>query len=58
MVVRGRCLSYGEGITYWPVVEVLRQLEAHRNAHAISSVEIGKLCLESKGCGNYKNLVR
>ena len=21
-VVRGRCLSYGEGITYWPVVEV------------------------------------
>jgi tetratricopeptide (TPR) repeat protein len=29
-VVRGRCLSYGEGITYWPVVEVLKQLEAHR----------------------------
>jgi class 3 adenylate cyclase len=28
-VVRGRCLSYGEGITYWPVVEVLKQLEAH-----------------------------
>ena len=26
-VVRGRCLSYGEGITYWPVVEVLKQLE-------------------------------
>jgi tetratricopeptide (TPR) repeat protein len=25
-VVRGRCLSYGEGITYWPVVEVLRSL--------------------------------
>ena len=25
-VVRGSCLSYGEGITYWPVVEVLRQL--------------------------------
>ena len=27
-VVRGRCLPYGEGITYWPVVEVLKQLEA------------------------------
>jgi class 3 adenylate cyclase/tetratricopeptide (TPR) repeat protein len=27
-VVRGRCLSYGEGITYWPVVEVLRQLDS------------------------------
>ncbi|HET8751772.1 MAG TPA: AAA family ATPase [Gaiellaceae bacterium] len=26
-VVRGRCLSYGEGITYWPVVEVVRQLD-------------------------------
>jgi class 3 adenylate cyclase len=22
-VLRGRCLSYGEGITYWPLVEVL-----------------------------------
>jgi class 3 adenylate cyclase len=27
-VVRGRCLPYGEGITYWPVVEVVRQLDA------------------------------
>jgi class 3 adenylate cyclase/tetratricopeptide (TPR) repeat protein len=26
--VRGRCLPYGEGITYWPVVEVLKQLAA------------------------------
>jgi class 3 adenylate cyclase len=25
-VVRGRCLPYGEGITYWPVVEVMKQL--------------------------------
>jgi class 3 adenylate cyclase/tetratricopeptide (TPR) repeat protein len=27
-LVRGRCLSYGDGITYWPVVEVLKQLDA------------------------------
>jgi class 3 adenylate cyclase/tetratricopeptide (TPR) repeat protein len=27
-VLRGRCLPYGEGITYWPVVEVLKQLDA------------------------------
>ena len=27
-VVRGRCLSYGEGVTYWPVVEVVKQLAA------------------------------
>jgi tetratricopeptide (TPR) repeat protein len=25
-ILGGRCLSYGEGITYWPVVEVLKQL--------------------------------
>jgi class 3 adenylate cyclase/tetratricopeptide (TPR) repeat protein len=27
-VVRGRCLSYGEGITYWPVIEVVKQIQA------------------------------
>ncbi len=26
LVVRARCLPYGEGITYWPVVEVAKQL--------------------------------
>ena len=25
-VARGRCLSYGEGIGYWPVTEVVKQL--------------------------------
>jgi DNA-binding SARP family transcriptional activator/class 3 adenylate cyclase len=24
-VLRGRCLDYGEGITYWPIAEVVRQ---------------------------------
>jgi class 3 adenylate cyclase len=27
-VARGRCLSYGEGITYWPVIEVVKHLHA------------------------------
>ena len=27
-IIRGRCLPYGDGITYWPVVEVLKQLGA------------------------------
>jgi len=27
-IVRGRCLPYGEGITYWPVVEVVKQLQS------------------------------
>jgi predicted ATPase/class 3 adenylate cyclase len=25
LVLRGRCLSYGEGITFWPLVEALRE---------------------------------
>src|SRR4051794_4821690 len=25
-VIHGRCLDYGDGITYWPVVEALKQL--------------------------------
>ncbi len=41
-VVRGRCLSYGDGITYWPVVEVLKQLDIQPGADpagaAIASV--------------------
>ena len=41
-VVRGRCPSYGEGITYWPVVEVVKQLDAlpgdEQAANAIRSV--------------------
>jgi len=26
-IVTGRCLPYGEGITFWPVVEVIKQLD-------------------------------
>jgi class 3 adenylate cyclase/tetratricopeptide (TPR) repeat protein len=38
-VVRGRCLSYGEGITYWPVVEVLKQLNTlPRDEEAASAI--------------------
>ena len=24
-VLRGRCVEYGEGLTYWPIAEVIRQ---------------------------------
>jgi class 3 adenylate cyclase/tetratricopeptide (TPR) repeat protein len=30
-VARGRCLSYGEGIGYWPVTEVVKQLLGNGN---------------------------
>jgi len=42
-LVRGRCLSYGEGITYYPVVEVLRQLfgdDPHTPIEALAVDEI------------------
>jgi class 3 adenylate cyclase/tetratricopeptide (TPR) repeat protein len=34
-LVRGRCLSYGEGITYWPVKEIVLQLT--QLGHDVSS---------------------
>jgi len=37
-VARGRCLPYGEGITYWPVVEVLKQIAALPSDPAAASV--------------------
>jgi class 3 adenylate cyclase/tetratricopeptide (TPR) repeat protein len=34
---RGRCLAYGKGITYWPVVEVIKQLDALPSDQAASA---------------------
>jgi class 3 adenylate cyclase/tetratricopeptide (TPR) repeat protein len=46
-VVRGRCLSYGEGITYWPVIEVLKQLET-RPTDATAARAIASLLAETE----------
>ena len=45
-VVRGRCLPYGDGITYWPLVEVLRQLDL-RPPEAAAAAAIGSLLGEA-----------
>jgi class 3 adenylate cyclase/tetratricopeptide (TPR) repeat protein len=38
--VRGRCLSYGEGITYWPAIAIVRQLlDAPAGAGAVALME-------------------
>ena len=44
----GRCLSYGEGITYWPVTEILKSAGGigHGDDQAASSTKLGAL-LES-----------
>src|SRR5262249_46614102 len=44
--VGGRCLPYGEGITYWPIVEVLKQLQA-LPSDAAAAASIGSLLGES-----------
>jgi class 3 adenylate cyclase/tetratricopeptide (TPR) repeat protein len=34
-VARGRCLSYGEGVGYWPVTEVVKQLLGNGDGHGV-----------------------
>jgi class 3 adenylate cyclase/tetratricopeptide (TPR) repeat protein len=40
-VARGRCLDYGEGITFWPVIEVLKQLGAETTVDTIAGGTMG-----------------
>jgi len=42
-VLEGRCLDYGEGITYWPVVSILKQLGEHGTNALERVVEGGTL---------------
>ena len=38
-VLVGRCLPYGEGITYWPLVEIFREADAEEELTAALSAE-------------------
>src|SRR5206468_3770820 len=40
---RGRCLSYGRGITYWPLVEVWPQLPPTRDGDTTAAEVIERL---------------
>jgi class 3 adenylate cyclase/tetratricopeptide (TPR) repeat protein len=46
-VVRARCLSYGEGITYWPVIDVMNQLLGADAADALSLLELDSEVVEA-----------
>jgi class 3 adenylate cyclase/tetratricopeptide (TPR) repeat protein len=35
-VVRGRCLSYGEGITFWAIGEIVRELAGIHDEHSVA----------------------
>jgi class 3 adenylate cyclase/tetratricopeptide (TPR) repeat protein/type II secretory pathway predicted ATPase ExeA len=39
--VVGRCLPYGDGITYWPVAEIVRTLSGAPTEHAVASLAGG-----------------
>ena len=43
-ILRGHCLHYGEGITYWPLVEVLLQLGADAEAVLALPSPRGRRC--------------
>jgi class 3 adenylate cyclase/tetratricopeptide (TPR) repeat protein len=47
-VATGRCLPYGEGITYWPVVEVVKRLGV-RPSEPAASAAIASLLGEDEG---------
>jgi class 3 adenylate cyclase/tetratricopeptide (TPR) repeat protein len=56
LVVQGRCLSYGEGITYWPVVEVAKQIlgedpDGRLVELALDTVALGTLAALLDGTG-------
>jgi class 3 adenylate cyclase/tetratricopeptide (TPR) repeat protein len=40
-VVAGRCLPYGEGITYWPIAEIVRRLAGRPEESAIAEAAGG-----------------
>src|SRR4051795_13419728 len=42
-ILTGRCLDYGEGITYWPVISILKQLGPRADATEARLIEGGTL---------------
>lgn len=56
-VLRGSCLAYGEGITYWPVVEMIKGVAQikHDDPQDVSSRKLGAL-LESLGIDDLDQL--
>jgi class 3 adenylate cyclase/tetratricopeptide (TPR) repeat protein len=49
LVLRGRCLPYGEGITFWPVAEIVRQAAGIRDEDApeVANARIAELVAEA-----------
>ena len=48
-IVSGRCLSYGDGITFWPMVEVLREAAGVSDADSVEAARSKTLRLLEPG---------
>ncbi|HEX7527001.1 MAG TPA: AAA family ATPase, partial [Gaiellaceae bacterium] len=56
-VVQGRCLPYGDGITYWPVVEVVKELGTLPSNPAVAAA-LRALLGESEGTTTTEEIAR
>jgi class 3 adenylate cyclase/tetratricopeptide (TPR) repeat protein len=54
-VVVGRCLPYGKGITYWPVVEVVKRLDVRPSVRAAGAA-IGSLFGEGEASASAEEI--
>jgi len=45
LVARGRCLPYGEGITYWPVMEVVKEAAGFEDAATLEESRLKLVAL-------------
>ena len=50
LILHGRCLSYGEGITYWPILEAIRQAAglAEEDGEAEIRAKVGALVADDR----------
>src|SRR5437588_18492 len=50
-VLSGRCLPYGEGITYWPLAEIVRSAAGIHDEHGVEEARarLGRLLEEASG---------
>jgi class 3 adenylate cyclase len=58
-VLTGRCLSYGEGITYWPLAEIVRAAAGIHDEHDArqARARVDRLGLEPRASGALATLV-
>src|SRR4051794_31912413 len=48
-VLRGRCLSYGEGVTYWPISEIVRSASGIRESDDLTEASSKLIALLGDG---------